>query len=46
MYWFYDPTFYIFVVPALIVALIAQINVKSTYSKYSRLANSAGLTGA
>ena len=32
--------------PALIVALIAQINVKSTYSKYSRLANSAGLTGA
>lgn len=46
MYWFYDPTFYIFVVPALIVALVAQINVKSTYSKYSRLANSAGLTGA
>lgn len=41
-----DSTFFIFVIPALIVALIAQLNVKSTYAKYSKIGNSAGLTGA
>lgn len=46
MPWFYyfDPTMLI-VLPALILAIWAQINVNSTYSKYSRLKTSGGVTG-
>ena len=42
MFW-YDPT-YIIVLPAIIFALIAQCMVKSTFSKYSTVYNSRGLT--
>lgn len=40
---FYDPT-YLFVLPAIIFALIAQIMVKSTFSKYSSEKNQHGYT--
>jgi Zn-dependent membrane protease YugP len=42
---FFDPTF-ILIVPALLLALYAQYRVKSTYAKYSEVANSRGYTGA
>lgn len=40
---FWDPT-YIVVIPAIIFALIAQIMVKSTFSKYSKESNQHGYT--
>lgn len=42
---FFDET-YLILIPAMIFALFAQINVKSTFSRYSRKNNSRGLTGA
>ena len=36
----------IFAAPVLLFAIWAQIRVKSTYSKYSKIRNSRGLTGA
>ena len=42
----YDYYYFILVVPALIISLIAQAVVKSTYAKMSKLQNSRGLTGA
>lgn len=44
-FYFFDYTF-IIIIPALIFAVYAQIKVKSTFSKYARVANSRGLTGA
>ncbi|MGN1443013.1 MAG: zinc metallopeptidase [Acutalibacteraceae bacterium] len=45
---YYWPDYYyiILVVPALILSVIAQIGVKSTYKRYSNMLNSRGLTGA
>lgn len=43
---FFDYYYLILVIPALIIAMIAQFKVKSTYSKYSKLQNSRRLTGA
>lgn len=43
---FFDMTYVYFVIPAMLVALWAQIRVKSTYSKYSKVFNSRGITGA
>lgn len=45
MFW-YDYYYLILVVPALIIAGIAQINVKKTYSSMARIANKKNLTGA
>ncbi len=36
----------IFMLPAFIITLIVQIKLKSTYSKYSKVENTRGLTGA
>ncbi|NLK70453.1 MAG: zinc metallopeptidase [Clostridiales bacterium] len=44
MPYFYDPT-YIIIIPAIIFALIAQINVTSTFQKYSKVRNARGFTG-
>ena len=43
-YYYFDPTMLI-VLPAIILSLWAQINVKSTYSKYSQLKTRSGVTG-
>lgn len=45
-YYYFDPTYYLFALPGLIIALFAQMKVKSNYSKYSKVLNSAGYTGA
>ena len=43
---FYIDSYYlILVVPALLIATIAQINVKSSFNKYSRIGNVRGYTG-
>ena len=42
----FDPMYFLFVGPGMIVALIATIKVRMTFSKYSSTAVSSGLTGA
>lgn len=41
----YYSSYFIFVVPALIIALLAQANVSSAFRRYSRVSNSRGYTG-
>ena len=42
---FWNPTYFIFALPALILAFYAQWRVKSAYNKYLRVRNTRGLTG-
>jgi len=44
--WFMDPLYIIIIGPALLLALWAQAKVKFAFSRYSRIANLAGITGA
>ncbi len=43
---FFDPLYIIIIAPALLLALYAQIKVKSAYNKWSRIGTSRGITGA
>lgn len=43
---YFDYTYFIFIVPALIITMIAQFRVKSTFKKYSRIATAKNMTGA
>ncbi|MBR6801851.1 MAG: zinc metallopeptidase [Eubacteriaceae bacterium] len=43
-YYYFDPT-YLVLLPAIIISLVAQIKVSSSYSKYSKMRNSRGITG-
>ena len=43
---FFDPLYFVFAMPALILVFFAQWKVKSTYSKYAKVANMARATGA
>ncbi|MCM1363885.1 MAG: zinc metallopeptidase [Faecalibacterium sp.] len=45
MYFWPDYYYIILVVPAIIISLIAQANVKGTYKKMARVPNRQGLTG-
>jgi Zn-dependent membrane protease YugP len=45
MYYPYDPTM-IFLIPAMILAMVAQMKVKSTFNRFMQVANQRGLTGA
>ncbi len=45
-YLFYNPTYWLFALPALLLGLYAQARVRSTYSKYLRVPNARGVTGA
>ncbi len=38
-------SYLVFMLPAILLAVIAQIMVKSAYSKYSKISNSRGITG-
>ncbi len=42
---FYDYYYIILVIPALIISLIAQVKVKSTFSKMSKIRSVRGITG-
>lgn len=43
---FYDPVFLCFMIPALILGMLAQAAVKSKFSQYSQVRTMRGLTGA
>ncbi|MBM4397124.1 MAG: zinc metallopeptidase [Deltaproteobacteria bacterium] len=43
---FFDPLFLLMLAPALILSIWAQFRVKSTFSKFSKVRSSSGLTGA
>jgi Zn-dependent membrane protease YugP len=43
---FFDPMYFVFVLPAFLFAMWAQWRVQSTFGKYSQVPNSTGLTGA
>lgn len=43
---FFDIRYFIIALPAFLLALYAQAKVRSTYAKYSQVANSTGMTGA
>ena len=42
----FDPLYFLLVVPCIIISLIAQQKVKSTYNKFSAVNNARGITGA
>jgi len=42
----YDPSYLLFMVPAILLVFIAQVRVSRAYSKWGRIRNSHGLTGA
>ena len=42
---FWDPMYFLFALPALLLGLYAQIKIKSAYSKYTQVANALGITG-
>jgi Zn-dependent membrane protease YugP len=42
---YFNPSFLIFMVPALLLGLFAQFKVKSAYAKWTKVANQRGLTG-
>lgn len=43
---FFDPMYFVFALPALLLALYAQWRVRSTYGRYAQVASSTGFTGA
>ena len=45
-FYYFDTYYWIILVPAMLIALLAQINVSSTFNRYSRIASRRGLTGA
>lgn len=45
MFYGLNSSYFIFALPALLLALVAQAWVQSAYRKYSRIANSIGITG-
>ncbi len=44
-YYLYQYSYLIFVLPAILVTLFAQINIKMAFGKYSKMQNSRGYTG-
>jgi len=45
-FYYYDYTYLIYLLPAMIVTMIAQVRVKSAFRKYSRIATARNMTGA
>ena len=46
MFWiFYDWTFWVFMVPAMLIGLFAQMKVKNAYEKYAKVRVARGITG-
>ena len=47
MYFYgFDWTYFVFILPCVIITLFCQVKVKSTFSKYSKIRNSRNMTGA
>lgn len=46
MYWaMFNPVYYLFALPALILGLYAQYKVRAAYQRYNRVANASGVAG-
>jgi hypothetical protein len=45
MFGFYDPTYWMLMLPGIILVVLAQIWVSSTYRKWSQVRSSSGLSG-
>ena len=45
-FYYYDPYYWMLLVPAMLIALLAQLNVSSTFNRYARVASRRGLSGA
>ena len=45
-FYYCDPNYWMILVPAMLIALLAQLNVSATFNRYSRVASRRGLTGA
>ncbi len=45
-FWGYDLTYFVFMIPCLILSIYCSAKVNSTFAKYSKVANRRGLTGA
>ena len=45
-FYYFDYTYLLFLAPAIIFTMIAQIGVKTTFNQYSKVLNMKGLTGA
>lgn len=43
---YFNFSYLMFMLPAIIITLIVQLKLKSTYNKYSKIRNSRGITGA
>ena len=43
---FFDPLYFLFMIPGLILVLFAQARLKGAFSKYRQIPNERGLTGA
>ena len=43
---FFDPMYFIIVGPAILLSILAQYKVKSTYKNFSKIASISGMTGA
>ncbi len=46
LFYFYDYSYFLFMIPALILSLYAQIRVSSTFNRYSKITNTRRITGA
>jgi len=46
MFYYFDWTYVVIVLPVMVLALVAQVKVKSTFKKYSQIASDGGMTGA
>ena len=38
-FYYFDYTYFVYMLPALIISLIAQVRVKSTFQKYSHVSS-------
>lgn len=43
---FFDPMYFVLIAPALLLSVVAQVWVKSAFSRYGEVANRRGITGA
>lgn len=43
---FFDPMYFVFALPALLLGLWAQMRVRSSFNRYAKVGNRSGMTGA
>ena len=45
-FYYFDSTYFLFMLPALLISMVAQFKVNSTFQKYSRVNTARNMTGA